>query len=312
MNNFLKILSFIFSFFLYLQSEENSTFHFLNSDINARAVAIGGGILTTRNDVSSMFYNPATLNTILKPQASFGFQKHLLDIYSAYGCYGEEIKDFGFVGVGFIIFNYGDFSKTDNQGIKTGVFSANDLVLNLSYANKLNENISLGTNLKFVNSSIENYSSSAIALDLGVLYSLDNKRIFFATVASNYGIQLSKFVNTKETLPSQIKFSASYRPEKLPANIQIILYDLTKFNPKNFSIGSEFKFAEYLRARIGFNNKKREDLNISSGIGIAGFNYGFGIVYDEYSIDFAQSSLGSIGNLTLINIGIKLEENILF
>ena len=157
-----------FAIFPKLYASDNPTYLFLRNDVSARAAALGGGLLTTPNDINGMFYNPATLATITQQVASFGFFKHLLDVNAGHLSYGQELPDIGYVGGGVVFTNYGSITKTDENGIKGDQFSPLDLAINGSIASKIDVssamsgNFLVGGNLRFISSSIAGYSSSAI------------------------------------------------------------------------------------------------------------------------------------------------------
>jgi hypothetical protein len=73
-----------------------------------------------------------------------------------------------------------------------------------------------------------------------------------------------------------------------------------------FSIGGEFKIGPYLRARLGYNNLKRQELKLSSGVGLAGFSLGAGIVYESFTFDFGTLMYGVVGSQSYFTVGMQL------
>jgi hypothetical protein len=64
--------------------------------------------------------------------------------------------------------------------------------------------------------------------------------------------------------------------------------------------------SESVRARVGYNNEKRQELKIGTGAGLAGFSLGFGFLYQEYQFDYAFNSYGKVGGLHRISLNINL------
>lgn len=293
-------------------SAENQTFIFLRTDVSARAAGIGGGFTTMQNDINAMFYNPATLGTLTTSQASFGYYSLLMDVSAGSAAYGQMIEDFGMVGAGVRFVNYGDFIKTDENGVAIDQFSALDVAFNVGAAYQLEERLFFGGNVRFISSSIETYSSSGIAIDFGTHYTLGNNRTALAFTINNFGTQFSSYITTKEPLPLDVKFAVSHRPERLPVTLNLSFHRLNDardgFSSRlnAFSLGGEFKIGNYVRARFGYNNQRRQDLKIGSGIGLAGFSMGFGVVYDEFTFDYTTSLYGTVGSLSFITVGMKL------
>ncbi|MBS4028583.1 MAG: PorV/PorQ family protein [Ignavibacteriales bacterium] len=296
---------------------ENPTYVFLRNNVSARATALAGGLLTTSNDINAMFYNPATLGTLSQPQASFGFYQNLLDVNAGHASYGQEIPEIGYVGAGILFVDYGDFIRTDEYGAKLEPFSVLDFALNVGFASKIEDEISLGGNLfvggnlRLISSSIASASSSAFAFDAGLLYQFPNERTGLAFSFLNIGTQLSSYGKTKEPLPTDLKFSLSHKPERLPVTLHLTFYRLNTegdFSDKltAFSFGGEFKIGQYVRARFGFDNQKRQDLKITGGVGLAGFSLGGGISYEEYTIDYGVLMYGPIGSQNFFTVGMRL------
>ncbi|MBM4165554.1 MAG: PorV/PorQ family protein [Ignavibacteria bacterium] len=300
-----------------LPANENPTFRFLRNDVGARAAALGGGLLTTADEINAMFYNPATLATLSHSRASFGYNSLLLDVSEGHASYGLDIPEFGYLGAGILFTNYGSFTRTNNSGTQLDEFSALDIAFISGIATKLEHqlpfggNFFVGGNVKIISSSIADYSSSAFAIDAGLLYQFSNKRTAMAFSILNVGTQLSSFINTREPLPLDVKFAFTHRPERLPVNLHLTFFRLNHEGNisdklRAFSVGGEFKIGPYLRARLGYNNLKRQELKLSSGVGLAGFSLGTGIVYENFTFDFGTLMYGVMGSQSYFTLGIQL------
>lgn len=287
----------------------NSTFDFLRTDVGARAGALAGSYASMTNDPTTLFYNPAGLSTLETPAGSIGFFKHLLDINSGYVVYSQPYEDLGYFGVGIVYMNYGSFTRTDELGNQLGTFSSNELAVSLGYSNVLEEHFSYGVNAKFIYSGIAEFSSTALAADFGILYTIPDERITLGVSLRNIGTQLSKYASTRESLPADLTVGASVVPKGIPLLLNIGFHklneDAASFGSrfKSFSVGGEFTLSRVIQARIGYNNEQRQDLKTGTSAGLAGFSGGVGITVKEYKLDYALSSLGSIGSLHRITIG---------
>jgi len=291
-------------------SQNKTTYDFLRLDIGARASALGGSFNSNINDVNSIFYNPAALSTLKNRQATVGFFKYLLDINSGNFAYSQRYKNVGYFGAGIRYINYGSFEKFDEQSNSLGTFSANELALSLGYSNITKNNFHYGINLKLIYSGIEDYSSTALAADFGVLYTIPSSQWNFGLSLLNAGFQLKEYSSTKEDLPLDLRFGLSKKLEHLPLRVHFEIENLTvkqdKFFDrfKNLSVGGEFDFSDNVKFRIGYNNSLRQDLKTGSSLGIAGFSAGLGFkVLENYSLDYAFNSMGKIGSTHKIDVG---------
>ena len=293
-----------------LRASGTSTFGFLRNDVGARAAALGGGFVTMTDDPNAIFYNPAGLGTLSGKRASFGFFKYLLDINSGYASYGTEIPNLGFVGIGAVYINYGEFDRTGEEGQNLGTFGAGEFAFSAGYGGALRPEINYGVNAKFIYSSIADYHSSGVALDFGLQYTAVPNRIILGACLLNLGTQLNPYINTREDLPLDLRIGASIYPEHLPA---VILLSFSKLNERQdnlgqhlraFSVGVEFTASPSVLLRFGYNNERRQDLKLGQGAGFAGLSAGFGILTGVYGIDYGYNSYGNVGDLHRVSLTI--------
>lgn len=292
--------------------ETNTVYNFLRNDVSPRASALAGSFVTITNDPNSIFYNPAALSTLETPMGSIGFFKHLLDINAGYVSYSQSYEDLGYFGAGILYTNYGTFDETDDLGNNLGTFSATDFALMLGYSNLFEESLHYGVNAKFIYSSIAGYKSTALAADIGLLYSIPESKVTIGASIRNIGSQLTSYISTRENLPLDVVVGASVVPRGLPLLLNVNFHKLNedqgKFGDRfrAFTVGGEFTLSKVLQARVGFDNEKRKDLKIGTSSGLAGFSGGVGITVSNYKVDYSLSSLGKIGNLHRISIGTSL------
>lgn len=290
-------------------SQNNTIYNFLYLNPDARSSAMAGTFTSMFGDVNSIFYNPAGLATIDKKQLSIGFFKYLLDINSGNVAYTQKYKDIGWFGAGIQYMNYGSFRKFDEQYNEIGTFGANEIALSLSYASKFLPELSYGVNLKFIHSSIDEFSSSAVALDFGMLY-YNLPGSFSAGISlQNLGTQISKYSESSEDLPLNLSIGVSKQLEYLPltvfANITQLNEDSDKFVErfKNFGIGGEFELSDNINLRLGYDNGFRQNYKTGTTTALAGFSAGLGVQLEgRYNFDYGLNSLGNAGATHRINL----------
>ena len=290
-------------------AQETTAFAFLRNDVGARAAALAGSVVAVTNDPVLLFYNPASLGTLASAGGSAGFFKHLLDINSGYAVYGQEIAGVGHVGAGVIYTNYGSFDRTDELGNTNGTFGASDIAFSAGYSNSFDENVFYGGAVKFIYSSIDTYRATALAADLGILYRLPASRLTLGASLRNIGRETSTYAGVNEPLPLDFAVGASVVPRGLPLLLNVDFHRLNE-NPggfidrfRAFTVGGEFTLSRVFQARFGYNNQSRKDLQTGTASGLAGFSAGVGITIAGTVVDYALSSLGPIGNLHRISVG---------
>ncbi|HTR80836.1 MAG TPA: type IX secretion system protein PorQ [Bacteroidota bacterium] len=292
---------------------QSTTYSFLLSDVSARSAAMAGSFVSMADDINTIFYNPAGLATVTQPQASFGYLKNLLDINSGYASYAQDISGIGMVGFGVNYVNYGTFDETDELANKIGTFGAGDLALSVGYANELEENLSYGVAGKFIYSSIADARSSAVAADLGILYLIPGANpMSLGASLLNLGTQLNPYLDTRESLPLELKIGGTIKPQHLPLLLNLDFHHLNESQEnfashfKAFSVGGEFTLSKELRFRFGYNNERRQDLQLGTSSGLAGFSFGGGLVIKNLRFDYAFVSLGKIGSFNSVAVAMNL------
>ncbi len=286
---------------------QTSVYEFLRLDRSARIAALGGNSASLAGDINSFFQNPAVLDSATHKQASFSFQKHLLDINSGFLAYGRQLENLGDFGAGITFVNYGRFDETDEVGNTLGTFSANDVALHLAYSRALQQfgfgTLRGGLGVKFIFSAIQNFRSTALALDAGLLLSIPSEELHIGFAIINFGSQLSTFDGASEPLPVDVRFSISKKPEGLPLELTLGFIRLADASEqfflrfRNFTIGGEFTLTDALKLRFGYSNLQRQDLSLTGTLGLAGFSVGLGVAIERFKFDYAFSSLGVMGGL---------------
>jgi hypothetical protein len=285
-----------------------NTYDFLRLDMSARAGALAGSFVSNNDDPNVIFYNPAGLDLLEGQPVSFSFVKHLLDINLASLSYSQDFEGIGRFGAAIKYINYGTFTGADEFGTKTQDFGAGEVAFILGYANSLDQNFYYGVNAKFIYSSIETRSSTGLAADIGLHYSIPSQQVDIGFAALNLGSQLTTYYNTRESLPLDIVVGISKRLENLPVRLSLDFHKLNEERDdfaqkfKAFTVGAEFQLSQVLSLRFGYDNEKRSELKVGTTAGIAGFNAGFGAVISDYRFDYGFSSLGTIGSLHRISI----------
>jgi hypothetical protein len=313
-------------------------FSFLNNATSARQAALGGEVLTLYDDVNQPIWNPSTINKELDNQLSVNYVDYLADISYGSVAFAHLItRRFGTLHMGITYVNYGKFIAADENGNETGTFNANDLSFSVGYAYRIPEtNIYAGTNLKFINSSIENYTSKGMAIDIGFTYYNDEKPYIFSAVMRNIGYQISAFDEIHESLPFEIAVGASYKLENVPLQWYLTMNSLQKWNisVKNPSdsqttiggtttndnisfinnafrhivVGAEFFPDRGFNLRFGYNIRRGRELRLTESRTFAGLSAGFGLKMGKIKFNYAFTKFHPVSNSNTFTLNIDLSK----
>jgi hypothetical protein len=290
---------------------QTTSFDFLLVPMSARSAALGNTGLTLQDDVTSLFVNPAALASMTRPAASIGFVKLFQDINAGYAAYGRHVDGVGWVGGGVVYMNYGTFDETDENANLLGTFSAGDLAVSAGWASAY-ENLQYGGAVKFIYSSIQNFSSTAFAADLGVSYHIPSQSLILGASVRNLGAQTSRYGEERMDLPLDVSIGVGKKLEHLPLTLLLNFHKLNETQDNlvqhlsAFSLGGEFLLSPAVRARLGYNNEVRTEMKVGETAKLAGLSIGLGIAVSEFSMDLAYNDFGPTGSLFRISLGVAL------
>jgi hypothetical protein len=307
------------SFNLFSQVGGESIYNFLNLSGSARQAALGGKVFTLIDDVNQPIWNPAVINQKLDGQLSVSYMNYLADVSLATASYAHKINEkIGTFHSSISYLNFGSFVGADEDGVETGGFRAYDFSFSIGYSYKItNSDFSIGSNLKVINSVIENYSSFGLSTDIGILYYNELNPFIFSIVVRNMGYQITVFDEEREQLPTQLDIGASYKLQNVPITWYLTLDNLQKWelgisNPSNsvtdidgnttkenigfldnairhFTIGAELFSESAFNIRLGYNFRRSKELMLVDKRTFSGFTAGFGIRMKKFKFEYAFS-----------------------
>ncbi len=303
-----------------------STFAFLNLVPSARVASLGGNALAVWDkDVNLAFHNPSLIDSNLHRQGALSYVNYLSDIAFGAAVYGHRFKKIGTLVGAVQYVNYGTFQGADETGNLTTTFGAAEYNIQLGYAYSIRPKIKLGTNLKYISSSFETYTSWGMAGDLAVSYVDTGSRFVVSLIAKNIGYQFKPYVDgNREPLPFDVQLGVSKRLAKAPFRYGIVLQNLTRFNTRyndpndiyyrqiqldqngqpttdtkphigdkmlrHVILNGEFLLGKALQVRVGYNHLRRRELALPNGTGRNGFTFGAGLKLGRLHVNYANSA----------------------
>lgn len=277
-------------------------FELFRTDGWARNAALGGSQIAVTGDLHNIYTNPAGLAELDRPHAAVGFFKHVLDINAGNLAYARSFEKLGVLALGVTYFDYGTFDRANEFGQKQGEFGASDILVSLSGARIVLNNLCAGATLKYLRSSIDSYSASALAADLGAVYHTGYEGWDVGAVINNTGFATSAYLEEKDDLPTSYKLGLSVPLKHLPARVSFAGEYMNTEGIRGCG-GLELTFSQYLQARLGYNT-----IGIDQRVGLdtdalAGFSAGLGIHVKRLSVDYALTSHGEVGYLHRFTLG---------
>ncbi len=271
--------------------------------VGARGIATGGAFVAFIDGIESIYYNPAGLDVTSRSEAMFSYMNYIADINVSYFAASASLGDLGSIGLSLKSLDFGEIPVTtaefpDGNG---STYSPVNMTLGLTYSKVLTDRISIGTNIKLINESIENTSANGLAIDFGVQYKF-NSQLSIGAALKNVGpnmrysgpdMQTStsipgsfngtgsgsyEIVSEEFQIPSFFELSFAFAPSVDEQNSIIVASTFTANNAleDKINFGFEYGFMNNFFARFGYNLSVGSETNKS----IYGFSAGAGVQYE--------------------------------
>ena len=171
---------------------------FLSLNLGARSSSMGGAFTSIAVGAEAVYWNPAGITQSNRGEITVSHISLFQDINLEYGAGVVQVNKNISLSAFIIYLGYGTIEGYDESGGSIGDLSAYDLSLGFGGAYMVNDKISVGTNLKYINEKLDQVSGSAFAIDFGVKFT--EQKYSIAAVVRNLGTKI-KFENVEERLP---------------------------------------------------------------------------------------------------------------
>lgn len=319
-------------------------FQFLDLPASARITGLGGSQLAVLDDDAGFaLANPAVLNEKMNGRLVFNHNFHLADLQNGLASYTTHHKKSGLtVHAGVQYLKYGSVKQTDEFGTILGELNPKENAIFIGAGRQVYDRLRVGANLKFAQSNLGLYRSTALVGDLAALFADTANRLTVALVFKNIGGQLAFYENTREPMPFDIQIGLTKRLRHLPFRFGIVAHHLYKrdilYDDPDLTDGSsvffgeqpaeakgsqaldnffrhlifngEFLFGklEKVRLRFGYNHLRHQELTVPNLRSLSGFSVGFGLKISRFRLDFGQSIYHLGGGATHFGFSTNLGE----
>ena len=337
-----KLILIIFSFSVAIGQLDNITTitktgttaaQFLKIGVDPRGSSMGNAFTAMSGDISSMYWNPAGLASIGKMETIFVNANWLAGINFNFTAIALNLGQNGVIG--FSMTNLSipkELVRTVEKPNGTGeYFDAGDLAMNISYARRLTNKFSIGSNIKYIRQSIWHANATTVAADIGALFITPFKNIRLGASLSNYGPDMEmtgrdqKFSMDPDPInEGNVEFvNAMYETDKFPIPLifrvglagEIINTDKNRLslamdalhpndNSEWMNIGVEYSFAETFFVRGGMTTLFRKDTEEGLTFG-TGINYKIGRSATQLKLDYSYAAFGRLKNVQRFALGFK-------
>jgi len=332
------LLVFLSSLLANAQIGGRYAYQFLNLTTSPRMAALGGKVITNYDyDPTQALVNPASINPAMDNQLSVNYINYIGDVNygsAAYAYSWDRRTQVIHAGVTYV--NYGSFDGYDEQGNPTNSFSGGEVALSFGHARNIAfTNFHLGGNVKFISSTLEQYSSFGIALDLGVMYVYEDWDLNISVVGRNIGTQITTFDEIREPLPFELIAGISQTLMNVPIRWHLTFenlqtWDLAFSNPNreiidldgtvteedvNFFdeifrhtiLGIELFPEKGFNIRLGYNVRRAQELRIIEKRAFAGISAGFSVKFNKLRLSYTFAKYSSAAASSYFGLNLNLQ-----
>ncbi len=267
----------------------------LDGLMGARPTGMGETFTGLADDINALHYNPAGLSFLVQPEFSTMYLTGLADSHYGFAGVVYPFKK-STIGLSLTTFDGGKMDvnllNTDGSLKKSKTLSAQkDTIAMFSYSLAAGSALSLGCNLKRINSTLaEDYSSAAYAVDMGMLIRPVDDRLCFGVSARNVVAGTIKYKNLEHPLPVTVKVGCALRQN----DWLTICADYEK--PDNglksgFRLGGEFLIMKLLALRAGYK----------IGYDQITFNFGLGLNTNGFLVDYSFAGMKDLDSMQQVS-----------
>ncbi len=270
-------------------------------------IAATGECLGANDGFGGLLVHPAAIAGIQESTVKLSYVAHYVDTQYGTVGYAGRYKNRD-MGIRLMYVNYGDFARTNNQGERTGTFSAGDMGLSLNIGQKLRDDLKVGVTASFLTSKIEEFTAQAVCIDLGAIYYPPFEGLTVGASLMNLGkVTKSYSSGYNETLP--VTFIAGARKSLAHAPITLMADVLfPNDNDITYALGIELSIRDTFFIRAGTKSRSTIDTEIlKADTDYSGIStFGFGVSLERYRFNYAFCPDEMLDDVHKVTFGINL------
>ncbi len=299
----------LFSYEIWAQESE-TVYNFLRLPVSAHAAALGGDNITIDDDDPTMvFHNPALASNVSDRSLNLNYMTYMEGVKVASASFVKAYRKRATWAVEAQYIDYGSMKHTTADNEILGIVSAKDVVLGGTFSYALSDKIAGGITAKVVSSNIADYSSMAVAVDLGLNYFNPELNLSVSAVARNLGGQVKAYEDEFEKLPVDLQLGVSKRLGQSPLRFSITMVRMNKWDDKfinHLVFGAEAFLADNIWIGGGLNPRRTNEMKIedseSSSSHGAGLSFGGGLQLERFKLQMAYAKYHVSASSLLFNV----------
>jgi hypothetical protein len=306
---------------------------FLKIGVGARALGMGGTQAAVTGDISSIYWNPATISRLnVTSELTFNHAEWLADINYDFAAGVLQIGDLGMFGFSVVALSVPEelvrtVAFPEGDGRK---WDAKSLAIGISYARNLTDRFSIGFNAKYIHESVWSEAASGFAIDVGTLYLSEIKGLSLGAAITNFGADMrldgrdiyfnndpnGSIGSGPNNIPAEYRTEAYPLPLTFRVGLSWDLHPVDEFrvtpavdathtndNTEYVNSGLEATWKEIVFGRIGYKSLFLRDSE-------QGLTWGLGVHYSIVNVgtiklDYGFADYGRLENVQYLSVGMS-------
>lgn len=293
-----------------LQAQESQTdYNFLRLPVSAHVAALGGdNVSIIEDDPTLIFHNPSLITSVSDKSMNLNFMTYMEGVKTASASFVKALGEKATWGVSAQYMDYGSMKQYSADQIEEGTFSAKDIMVGGSFAYTLSNRFAGGVTAKFITSSIAEYNSMAVGVDLGLNYYHEDMDLSVSLVARNLGGQIKAFDDNFERIPFDLQLGVTQQLGRSPLRLSVTMDHLNDWDDsfiRHIVAGVDVKLSEIIYLAAGYNFRRAKEMKIAdtekgSSHG-AGLSFGGGLQLERFKLQVAYAKYHVSSSSIVIN-----------
>ncbi len=255
-----------------------SSFVPLKVSQGARASGMGDAFVAVADDITAVFWNPAGLTHVERFEYTAGYTKWMVDSKFFSGAMAYHVGQH-VLGVSLVTFNSGESletTPTDPTGRLGTMVSSSDFFVNLAYARKVTDKLSVAVAGKWIYERLHKDVVQSASFDFSSLFYTGFKSVRIAMALRNFGkdqtVQIPGSIpsgNTAQPMVYTVAGAMEVYGKKGQAVSLTASGELAYFidDKERFHAGAELWLANTLALRAGYRwNYYLGDWTVGAGV----------------------------------------------
>jgi hypothetical protein len=219
----------------------------------ARSVGFGGAFVASANEPMGVVWNPAGLSQLFQNELHVETARLFESTNISAVSFAAPARRIPSFGITMVMLSSGEFERTNELNESLGTFEEADMAFLLTASKNLSTNMAVGTNLKVVRQSLEEFSAAGVGFDVGMMYDISPALRLGASLLNIGGPSLA-LRDTDEKFPFEFRGGLALRVFK-GRGVITAEFDQRSGPGTSLHGGSEIWVHRAMALRLGYNER---------------------------------------------------------